>query len=100
MSWRQPESTAMDIASSRGALMRHLRDLARIQAFEKPLRVLAMELRIRGFDAQEEAVLGREGKTLHVEHGVVRHRQTVHREHPEGAEQRSAEHRQLERDHD
>src|SRR5688500_11132934 len=78
---------------SRKFSVRDLIDVPRTQALEKVGRAEPIELRIRRFDGQEEALLAADlHEARHVEHRVIRHRQAA-QEHP-------AEHRGKRREQD
>src|SRR3954467_8882507 len=82
----------------RRALCFDVIDLSCPEALEKRPRRLVVELRIGGFDREEEPVLaGVLGKAGHVEHRVIRHRQPVEDEHAEHRRERREQDRQLER---
>src|SRR3954447_26935319 len=119
MSWRHAETASRLTpanASSRSARRRPPRfpnsqsripllcdviDLSRPETLKKRTRRGVIELRIRRFDGQEEAILtGVFGKPRHVEHRVIRHGQTVQDEHAEDRRKRREENRELERDRD
>src|SRR4051812_28937044 len=101
MSWRQPGTTInaktaktakkICFASSAGFAFNVVRsigncgDLPRVQGLEKVPRLVDVELHILGFDAQEEAIAAGEREARDVEHGVIRLRQAVQREHAEHA---------------
>src|SRR5581483_10197054 len=55
----------------------HLRDLTRHEPLEESPGPLAIEERIGGLDAEEEAVAGGEREAGHVEDGMVGHREPV-----------------------
>src|SRR5678810_976475 len=111
MSWRQPAPTATSAVSSARRAATPAREPSTklrgnfghsywMQTFEKPPRTVTIELRIAGFDAQEEAVGRGAIEGGDVEHRVIRHRQPIQRPHPEEAGQRRPEHRGLERHRD
>src|SRR5262249_55986695 len=126
MSWRHPEATIdaaitrktaenaehaekkFSAVSARSAVMtvitcrsvRNGRHLSRLQRFQEPARLLEIELRIAGLDAEEEAVAAGEREPGHVEHRVIGHRQPVQREHAEDGRQGRGENRALECDRD
>src|SRR5262245_33430778 len=93
MSTRQPELAAMSRTARAVALDPRLDVLAilridvahrvRPELFEKLTRLLAIEERILGLDAEEEPVAARQREARRVEHGMVRHRQRVQGEHAE-----------------
>src|SRR4051812_38190395 len=107
MSWRQPAPTSAsattinaehaeraenvfsaDSASSAFNVVGSIGncgDLPRVQGLEKVPRLVDVELHILRFDAQEEAIAAGEREARDVEHGVIRLRQTVQREHAEHA---------------
>src|SRR3954463_5088939 len=70
--------------------------LSRPQRLEKRARAFEIELRVARLDAQEETVPARQRKPRHVEHRVVRLRQSVQRQHAEHRGQRGAEDRAFE----
>ena len=78
--------------SSGMAHVGNLDDLAmRLQRGQKLGRGAAIELRVRGLDAEEETVLARPGELRHVEQRMVELRQAVEKHHSqegrEGAHQ-------------
>src|SRR5215471_7883573 len=93
MSWRQPAANTTSAANTSARLVPrasclglwlNFRYLARVEPLEKVHRVLLVEFRIRRLHEQEEPVAARVfGEALHVEHGVVRHRQAVQDDHGE-----------------
>src|SRR5712691_4695772 len=96
MSWRQPAS-AMQAAAR--AATRWIETLChnfgysqRMKVLQKRLCRIAIELRIRGLDAEEEPVARRAIECRDVEHGVIRLRQPVERQHADKRRQRRAEH--------
>src|SRR5262249_818221 len=104
MSWRQaaartttPTPTA---ARSRFTLLLHVHDDPRPQLRQKRPRLVVVELRVARLDAEEEAVLRREGEARGVEDRVVRHRQAVQAEHGEDRGEGGEEDRALEGRHD
>src|SRR5215471_3502625 len=69
----------------------------RIESLQEIHRLTLVELRVRGFHEQEEAVAARVlREALHVEDRVIRHRQAVEHDHPDDRGQRREENRQLE----
>src|SRR5438477_11536036 len=77
-------------------LRRNFGDSYRAKALQKRLGRIAIELRIRGLDAEEEPVARRAIERRHVEHRVIRLRQPVERQHAEKGRNRCAQHRALE----
>src|SRR5512134_588243 len=61
----------------------HLGDLARLEPFEKRAGLGRVEQQVCRLDDEEEAILRRQGEVGRVEHGMVRLRKTVEREHAE-----------------
>ena len=57
-----------------------------------------IEKRIGGFDAQEETVAARQLKALDVEHRMIGHRQSIHRQHADEGSDGGAQHRAFEGD--
>src|SRR6202034_607085 len=66
-----------------GILARHLRNRTRLQALKESARAGGIVFLVRGKHNQEEAVFRCHGKARHVEHRMIRHGQTVQREHAE-----------------
>ena len=60
--------------------------------------VAAIELRVRGLDAEEEAVLARTGELRHVEQRMMRMRQAVEEHHSQESRECRHQDQQLERD--
>src|SRR5207244_9258962 len=73
--------------------IRNGRNLPRAERFEKAASSLEIELRVLCFDAQEEPVSAGQGEARHVEHRVIRHRQSVESEHSKDSRQRSGQDR-------
>src|SRR5262245_8363328 len=101
MSWRQAESrhaaitmTYVDVVQESIVNDGHL---ARSQRLEKAPRGVEIEPAISGLDAEKETVPARQRETRHVEHGVIRHRQAVERQHAQDRRERGAQDRALER---
>src|SRR5687767_15820192 len=67
------------------SLRRNFGHSYRMQPFEEPPGRVALEPRIRRFDAQEEAIGRRARERGNVEHRMVRLRQLVERPHAEKA---------------
>ena len=61
-------------------LVRNFRHLPRLQSLQKLARLLAIEQRVGGFDAQEETVARCQRESRHVEHRMVRHGQPAQRQ--------------------
>src|SRR5579885_3916425 len=74
--------------------------LKRVHASEQVGRLLPVELRVVGLDAEEEPVLRGAREALHAKERVIRHRQAAQRQHAEDREERREQNRQLERDRD
>src|ERR1051326_376337 len=70
--------------------------LSRMEAGQKRLRLLQVELRVAGLDDEEELVLARQAESRRVEDRMVRLGQAVEREHAEDGRRRGEEDRQLE----
>src|SRR5262245_23281242 len=86
MSRRHPEASRQQAAMASALLPLHIEHPARPQPLEKDARRRLVELRVLRLDAQEVAVAAREREARHVEHRVVRRRQTVQGQHPENGE--------------
>src|SRR6267142_1710226 len=84
--------------TANASLRRNVVHLARFEALEKVPCPLAIELRVRRFDQEEELVPARALEPRHVEHRVIRHRQLVEHDHPDDRGQRGKEDCQLEDD--
>src|SRR5262245_58776737 len=65
----------------------------RMKALQKRPGRVAIELRIRGLDAEKKSVARRAVERRDVEDRVIRRRQPVDREHPDKRRERRAEHR-------
>src|SRR5258706_6382102 len=101
MSCRHPARVSMSSMTPdwRCCLMRHL--LHALHALELQQEVgglVALELRIAGFDDEEEMVAAGHGEASDVEDGVIGHGQSVEREHAEDGRACRRQHRALERD--
>src|SRR4030095_7053289 len=72
----------------------------RMKILQKRRGHVAIELRIRGLDAEKEPVARRPVERAQVEHRVIRLRQPVERQHPDKRRERGAQHRALEGDGD
>src|SRR4029077_16727299 len=59
----------------------HLRNRARIQPFEKLARCYTVVLLVRRKDDQKKSVFRSKDETRHVEHRMIRHGQSVQRQH-------------------
>src|SRR5689334_4801102 len=102
MSWRQPVSIRAAVTkdtkertedTDKESLF-SIRDsghLPRIQGLQESSRTLDVELRIDRLDAEKEPVAAGQREARQVEDRVIRHRQTVEREHAEHARQRRGE---------
>src|SRR5579859_2362207 len=101
MSWRQPErpSPRAKSAASTGsakrfcaeALMRHLRDLQRMESFKKTPGVIQPELGVLRLNAQKEAVTAGPDKIGRIKHRMIRLRQPVERDHAKDRSQGRAQ---------
>src|ERR1017187_9688434 len=69
-------------------LMRNFRYLPGLQRFQELARLLAIEERIDGFDAQEETIATSLCEARHVERGVIGHGQAAQAEHTQNGCQR------------
>src|SRR5579884_3627830 len=93
MSWRQAARNKASAAAAVSmkkrrmevALMRHLRDAARIHAFQERADGDEIEFRIRCLDAQEEAIARGESESRRIKERVERHGQAVQGQHAERA---------------
>src|SRR5438067_2826155 len=72
----------------RALLPRDISNLPRPETLQKLEHVIDLELRIARLNDEEEAVARRLLEALHVEDRVIRHRQSVEREHSEDRAER------------
>src|SRR4051812_12494356 len=90
---------ACSTRSWRHWLMRHLlHALHALELQQEVGGVVPLELRVGGFDDEEEMVAACHGEPAHVEDGVVGHGQAVEREHTEDGGGGGGEHRAFEGD--
>src|SRR5947209_1229541 len=82
------------------SLVRNGGHLPRPQCLEESPRLLQIEVRVFGLDAEEEPIAAGERESRDIEDGVIRHRQAVQRQHAEHGRQGRDEDRALEGDRD
>src|SRR2546426_11566638 len=82
----------------RTLLIEHLGQIVRLQTLQELRSLHAIELRIARFDAEEKAVVRRQGEARSIEHRMMWLRQLVQRQHAEHGEGRRAEHGQFKGD--
>src|SRR3954454_20348654 len=82
------------------ALPGNIDDLTWMECLEELPDAVEVELRIAGLDDEEELVARGLIEAPHVKDGVIRHRQSVQREHAEDGRECGEEDRALERDRD
>src|SRR5438552_15361835 len=92
--------SAFCLLPSPSALPRDISNLPRSERVQKLEHAIDLELRIARLDDEKEAVARGLLETLHVEDRVIRHRQSVEREHAEHRAERREQDRALERDRD
>src|SRR5947199_10844250 len=90
--WQQTSSKSQYLA-----LMGHLRHFEGVHIRKKPSGLFEMELRVDGFNAQEETVLARALEARHVEHGVMRAWQAIEEQHAEERSEGRGQHHAFER---
>src|ERR1700748_1002348 len=91
MSWRQPLRTAIPAAANNnhamricaGRLIRHLRYLFRLEAFQQLAGIRQTEPWVLRFNAQEEPVPAGAHKVRRIENRVIWLRQSIQRQHSE-----------------
>src|SRR4029078_5282820 len=79
------------LSGERSCLVRNDGHLSRFERFEKPARLLEVELSVSCFDAQKKSIAADQRKPGDVEDRVIRLRQAVESEHSENRGQRGAE---------
>src|SRR5450759_3117503 len=105
MSWRQPAALSTHTTASpsnatrncAGDLIRYLRNIIRMKAFQKFPRFRQTELGVLGFNAQKELVAAGPGEPGYVEDRMIRLRQSIHDHHAEDRSDRRSQHRTLKR---
>src|SRR5947209_11862103 len=108
MSWRQPARTANPATPSSSdairicafRLIRHLRDLFRMEALQQLAGIRDAEARVLRLNAEEEPVAAGADKIGRIEYRMIGLRQSIERKHPKDSSQRCAEHGALKRHRD
>src|SRR6266571_7007507 len=107
MSRRQPPNittprarAAIGIANLQSRLIRDLRNLIWVETLKETQGLHTIELRICGFDTQKEPIARSERKPRRMEDRVIRHGQSIERQHPQNRSYSRKEHRHIECDHD
>jgi hypothetical protein len=90
MSWRQPLVNSTAVRAKENKLSRNKVDSFATDFFQKRDGFLRLKLGVSRFDAQEKFVDRGALEPRHVENGVVRPRQSVHREHADDGSQGGA----------